>query len=169
MRNQRVSGLRINLTEQEATSVAREYSVLPTGGYVCNITDIKVMEVKPGAKNAGKPYWNVKFVVDQGSKYDGKHIYSNIMLFSGAAYQIKQLVEAVFPDLISGNELTVPDADAFLGKRVLVYGQKYSEGTDIKKGGKPTGEKRDRDSFEVKSFKAVVESERPSSNTSLLS
>ena len=164
--------LRINLSDEEASSKAREYTVLPTGRFTCNITEIKEVAVKNAAsQNFGKPYWNVKFVVDQGApndKYDGTAVYANIMLFEGAAYLITQLVKAIFPESVVGNTLDIPSAEAFLYKRVQLTGVKYPEGSDIKKGGKVTG-KRERDQFEVKGFIALSEDSRPSSNTGLLS
>lgn len=162
--------LRLNLSDQEANSKAREFSVLPTGAYNCNIVEIKSEQVSPTSKNAGKPYWNMKLIVDQeGSQYNGKPIYTNIMLFEGALYLAKQLVEVLFPDMIAivdGNtQMSIPGPDAFYGKRVQVVGVKYAAGSKIKN----TQRTRENDQFEVKGFKSVNEPTRSGGNTSLLS
>jgi hypothetical protein len=145
--------LKLNLSDQEAQSEARSFEVLPTGQYLCNIVEIKEETVKPGSTNTGKPYWNVRFVVDEG-KYEGRTIYANIMLFEGALYGIKQLVQAVFPDNVAGNELTVPDPLDFEGRQVVVTGQKNLAGSKIKRKGAVIGT-RDRDTFEVKGYRAA--------------
>lgn len=165
-------GFKLNLSDNEAKSTAREFTVLPTGSYVCNIVEIKEETVKPGSQNAGKPYWNVMLVVDQdGSdedkKYNGRRIYTNLMLFEGAAFLIKQLVEALFPDMLEGNQLTIPDSDAFLGKKVLVIGRKFAAGSSIKRGGKVVGT-RDTDEFSVNGFKPADQQQKKTGDTSLL-
>lgn len=159
--------LKLNLTDQEAKSTAREFSVLPTGTYLCNIVEVKDAEVKPGSPNAGKPYYNIRLVVDQGGQYDGRPIYTNIMLFEGAAFLAKQLVEVLFPDMIDGNQLTIPDPDAFEGKRVAVVGRKYSAGSNIIRNKKIVGT-RDADEFQVTGFKAADQAEKTTTKPSLL-
>lgn len=159
--------LRLNLSDNEAKSTAREFTVLPTGTYICNIVEIKQEEVKPGSQNAGKPYWNVLFVVDQGSEYDGRRIYTNLMLFEGAAFLVKQLVEVLFPEMLEGNQLTIPDADAFIGKQVAVVGRKFAAGSSIKRGGKIVGT-RDTDEFSVAGFKAAGTVVKKTGDSSLL-
>lgn len=156
-----MDGLRLNLTDQEAKSEVRTYEVPPTGAYVCNIVDLTDEYVRPDSpNNAGKPYWNARFVIDQGSKYDGTALYCRIMLFEGAARQIKQLVQAVFPELLEGNELRIPPADKFMGKQVLVVGIRHKEGSNMTRKDKATGKykvvgKYDRDVFDIAGFKAV--------------
>lgn len=159
--------LKLNLTDQEAKSTAREFTVLPTGTYLCNIVEIKPQEVKPGSQNSGKPYWNVLLVVDQGGQYDGRRIYTNLMLFEGAAFLIKQAVEILFPEMLDGNSLTIPDPEAFEGKRIAIVGRKYAMGSSIKRGGKIVGT-RDNDEFAVTGFKAADETTKTTSKTSLL-
>lgn len=161
--------LRLNLSDNEAKSTAREFSVLPTGTYPCNIVEIKQEEVKPGSLNAGKPYWNVLFVVDGApdKQYDGRRIYTNLMLFEGAAFLIKQLVEVLFPEMLEGNQLSIPDADAFIGKKVAVVGRKFPAGSSIKRGGKIVGT-RDTDEFSVSGFKAADTLVKKTGDTSLL-
>ena len=147
-----MSSLRLNLTDSEAKSVARSFEVLPTGSYLCNVVGIDEKEVSQGV-NADKPFWNIHFVVDvTNGKYEGSHIYTNVMLFEGALYSAKQLVESVFPDQVDGNSINIPAAEAFYGKQVVVIGQKFKEGSEIKRQGKVTGH-REKDVFEVRGFK----------------
>lgn len=165
-------GFKLNLSDNEANSTAREFTVLPTGAYLCNIVDIKEEVVKPGSQNAGKPYWNVLFVVDQDGteedkKYNGRRIYTNLMLFEGAAFLIKQLVEALFPEMLEGNQLTIPDPEAFLQKQVLVLGRKFAAGSNIKRGGKVVGT-RDTDEFSVSGFRPANTQQKKSGDSSLL-
>lgn len=161
--------LRLNLTDNEAKSTAREFTVLPTGAYLCNIVEIKEEQVKPGSQNAGKPYWNVMFVVDQAGDqtYNGRRIYTNLMLFEGAAFLIKQLVEVLFPDMLDGNQLSIPESDAFIGKQVLVIGRKFAAGSSIKRGGKVVGT-RDTDEFSVSGFKKADQAQKKTGDSSLL-
>lgn len=160
--------LKLNLSDQEAKSEAREFKVLPTGTYICNIVEVKDAVVGPNSQNnAGKPYWNVRFVVDQGDQYDGRNIFSNIMLFEGALYSIKQLVSALFPDNIVGSEIEIPEPDAFEGKKVAVVGRKYAEGSAIKRGGKVIGT-READEFAVSGFRAVDQKLKQTTKNDLL-
>lgn len=159
--------LRLNLSNDEANSKARELTVLPTGSYLCNIVEIKETTVNPGSDNVGKPYWNVLFVVDQGDQYDGRRIYTNLMLFEGAAFLIKQLVEILFPDMLEGNQLSIPESDAFIQKKVAVIGRKYAAGSSIKRKGKVIGT-RDTDEFAVTGFKAANDVQKKTGDTSLL-
>lgn len=156
--------LRLNLSNQEAESKPRSFSPLPSGEYLCNIVEIQEKTVKETAKNAGRPYWNIRFVVDQGDQYDGRNIFANVMLFEGALYSIKQLVEAVFPDMVDGNDLTVPDADAFEGKQVVVVGLRYPAGSKEKK----TGRVREQDEFDVRGYKSSNVAAKKAPNSSLL-
>lgn len=149
-----VDGLRLNLTNEEAQSEARSYEVPPSGAYLCNIVELNDETVKPGSDNAGKPYWRARFVIDMGSQFDGTPLFSNIMLFEGAAFQISQLVKAVFPELLDGTELRVPNSEAFMGKQVIVTGLKHRAGSNMVRKGKIVG-KYEKDQFDVKGFKAV--------------
>lgn len=158
-------GLKLNLSDQEANSKARSTFVPPTGEYLCNIVEVQEKEVKPGAKNAGKPFWNIRFVVDQGdNKYDGSSIFSNVMLFEGALYSIKQLVESVFPELVNGQELTVPDPEAFEGKQVVVVGIKRAAGSKDKKSQRVI----EQDTFDVRGFKPSTAKPKTTEKSELL-
>lgn len=160
--------LRLNMSQDEASSEARSFTVLPTGEYLCNIVAVKPETVRPGSENAGKDYWNINFVVDEG-EYAGRSIYANVMLFEGALYAIKQLAAAIFPedvDLIN-NDLIVRDPDQYEGKQVVVTGLKYAQGSNIKRKGRIIG-KRDRDVFEVKGYKPTDQVPKTTDKPSLL-
>lgn len=167
-----MEGLKLNLTDQEAASEVRTYVVPPTGGYICNIVDLQEEQVRPDSpNNAGKPYWSARFVIDQGSEHDGTSLYCRIMLFEGALRQIKQLVQAVFPEAIEGNKITIPPADKFLGRQVLVVGRRNKEGSNMTRKDKVTGKykvvgKYERDQFDVLGFKAVDASAKKSAKDS---
>lgn len=149
-----MEGLKLNLSDQEVKSEARTYEIPPSGAYVCNIVELGDEVVKPGSENSGKPYWRARFVIDQGSTFDGTPLFSNIMLFEGAAFQIKQLVQAVFPELLDGNELFIPSSEAFIGKQVVVTGLKHKAGSNMVRKGKIVG-RYEKDQFDVKGFKAA--------------
>lgn len=138
--------LRLNLTNEEANSKARSYVPPPTGTYLCNITEIEERPVKVGAKNAGKLYWRISFVIDDG-KFAGTPFRSNIMLFEGSLHYAKQLVESVFPHMVEDNAISIPNAEAFLGKQVQVTGKRFEAGS-TQKGGYV----RENPIFEVKGF-----------------
>lgn len=141
--------LRLNLSDDEAKSEVRNYEVLPNGEYMCKIIEVLSKEVQPGKKHSGKPYYNIKFIVDEG-KYEGRSLFSNVMLFEGALYSAKQLVEAVAPHLIEGNNISIPTPEYLEGKSVIVVGVKYGAGS--KRKDKTT---RENDQFEVKGFKSA--------------
>jgi hypothetical protein len=122
--------LRVNLSSKEAESTSID--VLPSGKYVCNIVEGSVEEVKPGKKNVGKPYWKLRFVIQDG-KYAGRSIYSTVMLFDGALYSLSQLLKSLGYDVNPGS-LVVPDVDEIIGKSVMVRGQKKPATTDPESG-----------------------------------
>jgi hypothetical protein len=49
--------LRVDISEQEATSEARIFTPIPGGAYVAYITDGSVRKCGPKSNNPGKPYW----------------------------------------------------------------------------------------------------------------
>ena len=160
--------LRLNMSDEEASSQARSYTVLPSGDYVCNIVNIKPEQVRPESDNAGKDYWNIQFVVDEG-EYAGRSIYANVMLFEGALFAIRQLAGAVFPEDVdlASNKLEVRNPGDYEGKKVIVTGIKYNAGSSIKRRGKIAG-KRDRDVFEVKGYRSVDQVNKSTDKPSLL-
>lgn len=124
-------GLKVNFSQNEAESVVRE--VPPSGEYHCKITDIEYKEVKPGSKNVGKPYWNVKFTI-QSEKYAGSILFSNIMLFEGddgTLGSLAQFLKALDFDVQAG-EFELPEPDDLIGRDINVKGNKQLAGFDKK-------------------------------------
>lgn len=155
-------GLKVNFSQQEADSAPRE--VLPSGEYNCRVVDIETRDVKPGSENVGKPYWAIRFVVDEG-KYSGNSLFSNIMLFEGkdgTLSSLSQFLRALGYDVTAG-EFELPDDEDISGKLLTVIGRKLAAGYD-KKAGKDLP-----DRFKVTGYKRTnVGSVKTSGNSSLL-
>lgn len=128
-------GLKVNFSQDEADSTPRE--VLPTGAYPVAVVDVEMREVKPGSANVGKPYWGIRFVVQEGNKYAGQSIYTNIMLFStdksGTLSTLAQFLKALGYEITPG-EFEIPDSDEIQGKLLTVIGRKLAAGPDRKTG-----------------------------------
>ncbi len=148
--------LKVNFTDQEATSTVRE--IPPSGEYLVAITNGEIKEVKPGRKNTGKPFWQLTLVIQDGA-YAGSSLLSSIMLFDGALYSLSQLMKALGYDITSG-DFVLPPLDDIIGKTVLVRGYKRPAET---KDGQELAER-----FEVKGFKPPSKSEAKQVNNSLL-
>lgn len=140
------SPLKVNFTDQEASSAARD--PLPTGNYVVNIVEGELKEVKPGRKNAGKPYWNLQFVVQEG-QYAGSRLFGSVMLFDGALYSLAQLGKALGWEITEGG-FVLPTIDELVGKTIIVYGQKKPAET------LPSGQELN-ERFEIRSYKPFKE------------
>lgn len=136
--------LKLNFSSEEATSASLD--VLPSGKYLCNLVEGSVEEVKPGKKNVGKPYWKLRFVVQDG-KFAGRNIYGTVMLFEGALYSLSQILKALGYDIAPG-EIFVPDVSELEGKTLIVRGQKKPASTD--ESGRDIPER-----FEVKGYQAA--------------
>lgn len=156
-------GLKVNFSQEEAESKARE--IPPTGTYSCSIVDISMKEVNPGSPNVGKPYWNIRFVIQDG-RYEGSSLFSNIMLFetdkSGTLSSLSQFLKALGYTITPG-EFEIPDEDEIQGKQIIVIGRKVPAGTD--KHGKSFPEQ-----FRVSGYKKLdgVSAKATSTSSSLL-
>lgn len=146
--------LKVNFSSNEASSEARV--IPPSGEYTVNITDGEIKEVKPGKKNTGKPFWQLKYVVQEG-QYSGTSLMSSIMLFDGALYSFAQLMKALGYDVNAG-DFEVPTLDDVIGKTINVKGMKRPAET---KDGTELNER-----FEIKSYKSTgkVSASQASSN-----
>lgn len=134
--------LKVNFTDEEAASKARD--IPPSGEYLCTIVDGSQEIVRPGKKNTGKPYWKVRYVIDEGT-YSGTSLNATVMLFDGALYSLSQLMGALGYDVNSG-EFQVPFLDDLFGKKVIVKGYKRAPSTT------PDGQELS-ERFEVKAYK----------------
>ena len=140
--------LKVNFSDQEASSEARSFDPLPTGAYYCRITDVEDRECGPESKNPGKPYWSIEFTIQDGP-HEGRKVWTNCMLFNGALYTLAQLLKATGNEkaLQTGN---IPDGESFVSKEVLI---------NVKKQRDTYAEQRDGDGEvqwknEVKGIKA---------------
>jgi hypothetical protein len=136
--------LKVNFTDKEAASEARGVDVLPRGKYHCTLYDIDAREVnsenaagEPN-KNAGKPYWALDFVVQDGP-YEGRHIWTNCMLFDGALYTASQLFKSTGHEKALSTGI-IPDPDDIIGKDVDVMVVKIKDTWQMKDAapGEPT-------------------------------
>lgn len=126
-------GLKVNFSKTEAASAPRE--IPPSGEYRCTIYDIELREVKPGSENAGKPYWNVQFVIQDGP-YASNRLNSNIMLFAGkdgTLSALAQFLKALGYQITEG-EFELPLAEELVGKHLNVQGRKVPAGKDPRSG-----------------------------------
>lgn len=126
-------GLKVNFSKQEAASTARE--VPPSGEYACKIFEVETRQVNPTSPNAGKPYWNIQFVIQSGP-YASNRLISNIMLFAGkdgTLSSLAQFLKALGYDVSEG-EFELPDPNDLIGRDVNVVGVKRLAGKDAKSG-----------------------------------
>jgi hypothetical protein len=121
--NEDVSNIRVNFSEEEASSEARDFDPLPGGKYLAAITDYEVRR-STSEKNNGKPYWALTLTIkDEGGKYDGRKVWANVMLFEGALYSLSQLLKATgYEDRLPGGKKAgqIPSGDELLGKEVVL-------------------------------------------------
>lgn len=150
--------LKVNFSDEEANSKARE--IPPTGEYLCAIVDGSQEIVKPGKKNTGKPYWKLRFVVQDGT-YSGTPLNATVMLFEGALYQLGQLMRSLGYDVNAG-DFEVPTVDKIIGQQLIVKGYKRPPSTN------PETQQELPERFEVKSYKLANKSGKKAGNSSML-
>jgi Protein of unknown function (DUF669) len=149
--------LKVNFSKNEANSTARE--VPPSGEYTVAITDGEIKSVQPGKTNSGKPFWQLKYVIQDGA-YAGTSLMSSIMLFDGALYSFAQLMRALGYEINEG-DFVAPTLDEIIGKQLNVKGYKMPPKTD--------GERELPERFEIKGYKAAkAGAGKTSTNSSLL-
>jgi Protein of unknown function (DUF669) len=139
------SQLNVRFTTEEAESQARSYEALPSGRYKVYITDI-TRKTSTSDKNFGKPYWAMTLTVAEGP-YEGRRLWTNVMLFDGALYSLAQLMKAF--GLVPGAD-PIPRPESLLGQQVGVQAQKIVDQYKIDKGDWTA------DSGEPKPFKTEV-------------
>lgn len=139
-------GLKVNFSRTEAESSVRQ--VVPSGEYNCKVFEIETREVKPGSVHAGKPYWNVQFVIQSGT-YAKNRLLSNIMLFAGkdgTLSSLAQFLRALGYEVSEG-EFELPDPNELIGKDINVVGTKRLAGFDKK------ANRELPDRFEIRGYK----------------
>jgi hypothetical protein len=128
------SGIRVNFSDQEASSEARDFDALPTGKYHVIITDGSLEEVGESSKNAGKPFWNLELTVQDGP-YEGRLLWTNVMLFDGALYSLSQLMKALDYGDINAGDFEVPELEEIIGKDITVGARKQIDKYQMEKQG----------------------------------
>ncbi len=121
-------GLKVNFSKDEAESTARE--VPPSGEYHCRIVEVEERQVKPTSVNVGKPYWNIRFVIQDGP-YTGSPLYGNIMLFEGkdgTLGALAQFLKALGYGVTAG-EFELPEPHELISREINVRGSKLPPGT----------------------------------------
>lgn len=111
------SELRVNFSEEEASSEAIDFTPLPTGKYHAAITEVET-RFSNSEKNKGKPYWAITFVVQSGP-YENRKLWGNVMLFEGALYSLAQLMKSVGREDVLKNG-QVPHPDELLGQELTL-------------------------------------------------
>ena len=119
-----VADIHVDFSDQEAASKALE--ALPTGKYHARIAKV-TLKKSQSEKNFGKPMYNIEFRVVEGP-YEGRPIYTNVMLWAGAAYSLNQLMNATGFSTKQGTN-RVPRPEELIDKELMVRGiKKPAEG-----------------------------------------
>jgi len=127
--------LHVNFSEEEASSEAQGGELIPRGEYLVRITDGELRESK-SEKNFGKPYYNLEFTIQDG-KYQGRKLWTNVMLFQPALYTLAQLLKAIGIQVRAGAQMEVPTIEELMGKEVVVTTKikkaddKYDDRTEV--------------------------------------
>lgn len=108
--------LRVNFSDKEASSKALD--PIPRGKYYVKIFDITLASCGSQSKNPGKPYWNLECVVQDGP-HEGRHLFTNVMLFNPALYSLSQMMKALGYDIQAGS-FRVPNPDTLIGQEMIV-------------------------------------------------
>lgn len=140
-----MTGIRVNFSAKEASAENVDLEPLPTGKYLCAITDASLEECGEGSKNAGKNYYKFEFTVQEG-KYEGRKCWTNAMLFENSLYTIVKMLKALGVD-VSAGEFEVPEAEWFQAQQLVVSGVRLGEQKDKKDPSKVYAPK-----FEPKNF-----------------
>lgn len=146
-------GIKVNMTQAVASSEG--FEPIPSGKYKVSVTECTIKESK-SKKNKGKPYYNMELTVQDGN-YEGKKVFTNVMLWAEAGYSLAQILKAVGAKfdgadfIVDGHEMNeVPEADWWYGQEFLVRVTVLPERTVTDE---ETGEKKTYDkSNEVKGF-----------------
>lgn len=148
-----LSDLRVNFSDEEASSEAINFDPVPTGKYNVAITGVEVRR-STSEKNPGKPYWAVEMTAQDG-KYEGRKFWGNVMLWSGAAFSLSQLLKATgFGDRVDPKSKTfgkIPSGDDLMGKQLTINVVKTRDTYREKENG--DGEKLFKN--EVKGYKPL--------------
>lgn len=124
-----MAGLKVNFSDEEVSSEAREFTALPAGAYHCYLTEIEDVKIKDNKEdgspnpNAGKPYWKITYTVDdEGQPANKRKFWSNVMLFEGKPGTLSNLAQLM---KATGNEDVlksgkIPDGESLVGSELEV-------------------------------------------------
>ncbi len=125
--------LKVNFSDKEASSEARDFEPVPSGKYNAKVTEITLEECGENSKNPGKPYWNIEFTIQDG-QYTDRKVWSNCMLFSPALYTFSQLMKALGYNVEEG-DFEVPDPDELISRDVSLKVVKMRDEYKMEKEG----------------------------------
>jgi hypothetical protein len=145
------TNIRVNFSEEEASSEARDFDPIPSGKYHCAVTGIETRFCGPESKNPGKPFWAVEMTVQNGP-YENRKLWGNVMLFEGALYSLSQLLKATgFEQALETGEIPAPDE--IQGEELVVNVQKQRDKYREDRGDAAPGERLFKN--EVKGYKPL--------------
>jgi Protein of unknown function (DUF669) len=102
-----INNLRVDFTDKESSSEARDFDPLPAGKYHVAITEVEIKK-SSSAKNPGKPFYALTLTVQSGP-YENRKLWANVMLFNGALYSLVQINKALgLPYLGDGMKVPTP-------------------------------------------------------------
>lgn len=121
-----MTNIHVNFSDDEASSEARTYEVVPTGEYNVAVTECELKAVAKQGENHGKPFYNMKLII-QGGKYEGKWLFVSVMLFEiiskkdgkGKNFLLSQLIKSLGVPVIPDQETAVPSAADIQGKKLV--------------------------------------------------
>jgi hypothetical protein len=125
-----IGNLRVNFSEKEESSEARDFTPIPTGKYHVAITDVEVKKCGPESKNPGKPFYAITVTVQDGP-FENRKLWGNVMLFEGALYSLVQILKAQGLAL-SGR---VPTPDELIGTHYVCQVANQVDEYKVKKDG----------------------------------
>ena len=149
MMDMQADGLYVNFSEEEAASEGRDMEPLPTGKYLCTITNVDTRECGPASKNPGKAYYAIEFTVvedKRGGQFYNRKCWTNAMLFPPALYTIVQIMKAMGQTVQPGRG-RVPEPEELMDLVLVVSGVQVGEQKD-----KTDSSKTYPPKFEPKSF-----------------
>lgn len=120
-------GFKIDFSDDDlkAEGSSAVFEAVPAGDYPCIISDLELVEVKSG-DNAGKLMFKATLTVeDEESPYNNRKFWCNLMLFTVYGkdgkpnnFFLSQFLKATGnADALETG--VVPEADAFIGKKLL--------------------------------------------------
>jgi len=150
--------LYIDFSSDEAASESRDLEPLPTGKYLCTITDV-TLKASQSERNPGKPFYAIEMTVVEdarGGEFRNRKCWTNAMLFHPALFTITHIMKATGFTVNEGR-VRIPTPEDLIGKILVVGGIKMGETKDKNDPSKTYAPK-----FEPKSFFGQDKWKKPS-------